>query len=199
MSNLFQQLLAQVSAWSRAMQWAFWAGVLTVAFLAWDASIANIGADWSAQVAKIEMQIKEINKPVILTSSDKNNISSFGEVTLPKAKSDGTAKMTEAVHQILSSHNVKNDKYTRTKTSKMKSGSLPGIGTAGQQIEQIIGDIRFEATQEDILKVISALESSPSINVVSGIRLTRKEGRLILVDLTIESWVIASSTKKGRR
>ncbi len=199
MSNRLQQLVTQVSTWSRAMQWAFWAGVFTLAFLIWDATIANIGADWSAQANQIEMQINEINKPVILTSNDKKNISSYGEVRLPLAKSDGTADMTEAVHQILSSHNVKNDEYTRTKTSRMKSGSLPGIGKAGQQIEQIIGDIRFEAMQEDILKVISALESSPAINVVSNIRLTRKEGRLIRVDLAVEAWVISSSKKKGRR
>jgi hypothetical protein len=181
------------------MQWAFWAGMLTIAFLVWDATIANIGAQWSAKANQIEMQIAEINKPIFLTSTDKKHIYSFGEVKLPRSKSDGASAMTDAVHEILTSHTVKNDEYTRTKTSRMKSGSLPGIATSGQQIEQIIGDLRFEASQEEILKVISALESSPSIDAVTDIRLTKKEGRMIRVDLAVEAWVVSSSSRKGRR
>ncbi|MAI67863.1 MAG: hypothetical protein CMJ26_08315 [Phycisphaerae bacterium] len=199
MSNQLRQLLEQVSAWSRAMQWAFWSIIFTLAFLVWDATVADIGAQWSAKANEIKMQIQEVNKPIQLTSSDKKNIATFGEVSLPRSKAIGTAEMTDAVHAILESHNVKNDEYTRTKTTRMKSGSLPGIAKSGQQIEQIIGDIRFEATQEDILKVIADLESSSAIDTVSDIRLTRKEGRLIRVDLAVEAWVVASSSRKGRR
>ena len=199
MSNQFQLLLERISTWSRAMQWAFWAGVLTMTFLVWDATIADIGAQWSAKAVAIEMQIQKVNRPLVLTSSDKNNISTFGNVALPRVKSNGTAEMTDAVHAILVAHSVKNDEYTRTKTSRMKTGSLTGIAKSGQQIEQIIGDIRFEATQEDVLKVIADLESSPAIDTVSDIRLSRKEGRFIRVDLSVEAWVIASSSRKGRR
>ncbi len=181
------------------MQWAFWAGILTVAFLVWDATIANVGANWSAQANQIEMQIAEVNKPIFLTATDKKHISSFGKVDLPRSKSNGASAMTEAVHEILASHTVKNDEYTRTKTSRMKSGSLPGIATSGQQIEQVIGDLRFEASQEEILKVISALESSPTIDAVTDIRLTKKEGRMIRVDLSVEAWVVGSSSRKGQR
>lgn len=199
MGNQLTTLLAQISSWSRAMQWAFWAGILTIAFLVWDATIANIGAQWSAKANQIEMQITEVNKPVFLTATDKKHISSFGEVDLPRTKSDGASAMTEAVHEILASHSVKNDEYTRTKTSRMKSGSLPGIATSGQQIEQVIGDLRFEASQEEILRVISALESNPSIDAVTDIRLTKKEGRLIRVDLAVEAWVVSTSSRKGRK
>ena len=81
----------------------------------------------------------------------------------------------------------------------MKSGSLPGITTSGEQLEQVIGDILFEATQEDALAVISALESSPWIDAVSNIRFTKQDGRMIRVDLSVEAWVISKSQKRGRR
>ncbi|MBC8309898.1 MAG: hypothetical protein ISR75_01705 [Phycisphaerales bacterium] len=193
-----QNALNQVSTWSRAMQWAFWAGTLTIAFLIWDATIAEMGVDWSTQVATKERQIKEIQLPTTFTSKVKNAISSFGEVELPRSKSEGAAALTEAVHNILSNHDVENDEYTRTKTSRMKSGSLPGIVSANEHIEQVIGDIRFEASQEEVLNVISELESSPWIDVVSDVRFTRQGGRFIRVDLSVEAWVVSTANRRGK-
>jgi hypothetical protein len=193
-----QNALNQVSTWSRAMQWAFWAGTLTIAFLIWDATIAEMGVDWSTQVATKERQIKEIQLPTTFTSKVKNAISSFGEVELPRSKSEGAAALTEAVHNILSNHDVENDEYTRTKTSRMKSGSLPGIVSANEHIEQVIGDIRFEASQEEVLNVISELESSPWIDVVSDVRFTRQSGRFIRVDLSVEAWVVSTAKRRGK-
>ena len=161
--------------------------------------MAEIGANWSAQAGTIESQIDEINKPNNLTSSVKKSIRSFGDVELPREKSNGATAMTDAVHTILKSNSVRNDEYTRTKSSKMRSGSLPGIAGAGKVIEQVIGDIRFEATQENVLKVISQLESSPWIDAVSDVRLTKQDGRMIRVDLSVEAWVVASSTRRGGR
>jgi len=165
-----KNFLDQVATWPRAMQWAFWATSITVAFLVWDTTIADIGAKWSAKADSIERQIAEVNQP-----------------------------MTDAVHDILANHAVKNDEYTRTKTTRMRSGSLPGIGRVGQTIEQVIGVIRFEATQEEVLMVISDLESSPWIDGVSDVRLTKQNGRMIRVDLSVEAWVVSDSGRRSRR
>ncbi len=194
-----ERFFNQVSTWSRAMQWAFWAAAFTVAFLIWDSTVAELGSNWSSQVEQKELQLQELQRPTTLTSSVKNAIASFGEVELPRAKSDGASALTESVHTILSNHRVKDDEFTRTKTTRMKSGSLPGIGNAGENIEQVIGDIRFEATQEEVLLVISELESSPWIDAVSNVRLTKQDGRMIKVDLSVEAWVVAPSNRKGRR
>jgi len=194
-----ERFFNQVSTWSRAMQWAFWAAAFTVAFLIWDSTVAELGSNWSSQVEQKELQLQELQRPTTLTSSVKNAIASFGEVELPRAKSDGASALTESVHTILSNHRVNDDEFTRTKTTRMKSGSLPGIGNAGENIEQVIGDIRFEATQEEVLLVISELESSPWIDAVSNVRLTKQDGRMIKVDLSVEAWVVAPSNRKGRR
>ena len=193
------EFLANVKTWSRAMQWAFWAAVITIAFLVWDATIAQLGANWSATADEIELQIQEVNTPILLTSNVKNSVAAFGSITLPRSKAQGAAAMTDAVHEILLSHQVKDDEYTRTKSSKMKNGAMRGIANSGQQLEAIIGDIRFEATQENILKVISDLEGSPWIDAVSDIRLTKKDGRLIRVDLSVEAWVLTTSSRGRRR
>tara|TARA_B100000959_G_scaffold285536_1_gene360600 strand:+ start:161 stop:745 length:585 start_codon:yes stop_codon:yes gene_type:complete len=192
------EFLGQVQTWPRAMQWAFWATVITISFLIWDSTVAELGASWSAKADEIELQIKEVNTPILFTSDVKNAVAAFGKVELPRTKAEGAAAMTEAVHEILSSHQVKDDEYTRTKTNKLKSSAMRGIATSGQQLEAVIGNIRFEATQEDILKVISDLEGNPWIDTVSDIRLTKKEGRMIRVDLSVGAWVVTTS-KRGRR
>ncbi len=194
-----ERFLAKLSTWSRALQWAFWAAAFTLAFLIWDATVAELGATWAAEVKQKELQIKELQRPTTLTSTIKNAVTSFGEVELPRKKSEGAAALTEVVHEILSKHKVKNDEYTRTKTNRMKSGSLPGIVSSGQHVEKVIGDIRFEATQEEVLNVIAEFESSPWIDAISNVRLSKKDGRMIRVDLSVEAWVVSTTQRRGNR
>ena len=194
-----ERFLAQLSTWSRALQWAFWAASFTLAFLIWDATVAELGATWAAEVKQKELQIKELQRPTTLTSTIKNAVTSFGEVELPRKKSEGAAALTEVVHEILSKHKVKNDEYTRTKTNRMKAGSLPGIVSSGQHVEKVIGDIRFEATQEEVLNVIAEFESSPWIDAISNVRLSKKDGRMIRVDLSVEAWVVSTTQRRGNR
>ncbi len=144
----------------------------------------------------IEMQIREVNKPARLTSSTKSAITAFGEVQLPRAKANGASGLTNAIHEILSSSRVTDDDFKRTKTTRMRSVALPGIAQSGQQIEQVIGDLHFEARQSDVLNVIADLESSPWIDSISSVRLTRIDKRLIRVNLSLEAWVV--SQKRGR-
>ncbi len=196
MTQYFQDLLDRISSFPRAIQWAIWAAICTFAFLLWDATIADVAAGWAAKSDTIEMQINEVNKPIVLKSSTKHAISAFGEVQLPREKADGSSGLTNAIHDILASSRVRNDEFTRTKTTRMRSSALPGIAQSGQQIEQVIGDLHFEARQSDILNVIADLESSPWIDSISSVRLTRLDGRLIRVNLSLEAWVI--SKKRGR-
>ncbi|MBC8202547.1 MAG: hypothetical protein H8E91_01845 [Planctomycetes bacterium] len=196
MHQQFQELLDRIAAFPRAIQWAIWAAVGTIAFLMWDASIAEIAADWSSKADTIEMQIREVNKPTRLTASTKSAITAFGEVQLPREKADGASGLTNAIHEILGSSRVRDDDFKRTKTTRMRSNALPGIAQSGQQIEQVIGDLHFEARQSDVLNVIADLESSPWIDTISSVRLTRIDERLIRVNLSLEAWVV--SKKRGR-
>jgi len=199
MSDRIQSFLTIVSSWTRALQWAFWAAVFTIAFLIWHSTISAQGEIWAEQSKTIENQIEEVNRPTMLTNSVRTAITTFGNVELPRTDTLGATAMTGAIHEILGSHAVKDDDYTRTKSSKMRSGSLPGIARPGQQIEQIIGDIHFEAIQEDVMEVIAALESSEWIDALSNVRLTKQTGRMIRVDLSVEAWVVTTKKKRGRR
>ena len=84
-----QNFLDQIATWSRAMQWAFWAATFTILFLVWDSTIAELGDSWSAQIDAKEVQLEELRRPTTLTLTVKNAVTSFGEVELPREKSEG--------------------------------------------------------------------------------------------------------------
>ena len=196
MTQSLQNLVDRIAEFPRAIQWAIWAAIGTIAFLMWDVTIADIAANWSSKADTIEMQIKEVNSPIVLTSSTRNAVTAFGEVQLPRDKAEGASGLTNAIHEIIASSKVRNDDFKRTKTTRMRSSSMPGIAQSGEQIEQVIGDLHFEARQSEILDVVAALESSPWIDSVSSVRFTRMDGRLIRVNLSLEAWVV--SKKRGR-
>lgn len=196
MTQSLQNLVNRIAEFPRAIQWAIWAAIGTIAFLMWDVTIADIAANWSSKADTIEMQIKEVNSPIVLTSSTRNAVTAFGEVQLPRDKAEGASGLTNAIHEIIASSKVRNDDFKRTKTTRMRSSSMPGIAQSGEQIEQVIGDLHFEARQSEILDVVAALESSPWIDSVSSVRFTRMDGRLIRVNLSLEAWVV--SKKRGR-
>ena len=77
--------------------------------------------------------------------------------------------------------------------------SLPGVAGPGRRIEQVIGDLRFDATQTEVMEVVSDLESSPWIDAVSSLRLTRLEGRMIRVNLSLEAWVNSRDERRARQ
>ena len=131
--GVFQDIVNRVAAWPRAIQWAFWAVILTVAFMAWDASIATVAATWANRADEVERHVADVDQAIVLTSTMRQAVTAFGDVESPRSKSAGTKALTDAVHEILASHNVKKDDFNRTKTSRMRAGSLPGIAGAGHR------------------------------------------------------------------
>ena len=199
MPEALGDILDRIAMLPRAARWSVWATVAVVVFLAWDSSIAQLADTWSGRADELERRINIVNAPLVLTSSSRNAITAFGAVELPRDKATGTNRLTEAVQEILAGHSVRNDDFKRTNTSKMRSGSLPGVAGPGRRIEQVIGDLRFDATQTEVMEVVSDLESSPWIDAVSSLRLTRLEGRMIRVNLSLEAWVNSRDERRARR
>ena len=58
------------------------------------------------------------------------------------------------------------------------------------------GDLRFDATPAIAAKVIAALETSPDIDAISSLRMTRQPGpRRVTVVLTVESWIVSAERR----
>ncbi|MDP6602439.1 MAG: hypothetical protein QGH76_09115 [Phycisphaerales bacterium] len=197
--GIFKDIVNRVAALPRAIQWAFWAAVLTLGFLIWDASIATIAATWASRADEVGRQVADVDQAIVLTSTMRQTVTAFGDVQSPRSKTAGTKALTDAVHEILASHNVKKDDFNRTKTSRMRAGSLPGVAGAGHRVEQIIGDLQFEAAPEEVMQVVSDLESSPWIDAITSLRLTKSEPRMIRVNLSLEAWVLARDRGRSRR
>ena len=62
-----------------------------------------------------------------------------------------------------------------------------------------IVDLQFEAAPEEVMQVVSDLESSPWIDAITSLRLTKSEPRMIRVNLSLEAWVLARDRGRSRR
>ena len=74
-----------------------------------------------------------------------------------------------------------------------------GIARPGQRLEAIKGEVRFTATPSVTMEVIAELESSPDLDAVTSVRMTKGESGRVNVQLTVMSWVLAKDTRGGAR
>ncbi|MCZ6494322.1 MAG: hypothetical protein O6933_09610, partial [Planctomycetota bacterium] len=59
------------------------------------------------------------------------------------------------------------------------------------------GDFRFDAAPDEAIAIIAELESSPMIEAISSVRITRVSGtRKVTVDLTVEAWIVSAEPRR---
>ncbi|MHC4306938.1 MAG: hypothetical protein ACYSW2_21040, partial [Planctomycetota bacterium] len=105
----------------------------------------------------------------------------------------------DAVNEVLKQHRVSDDSFNYRGPEKLPRGTLAQILRSGQRVERVTGDLRFDASPTEAIAIIAELESSPTIEAVSDVRMTLQGGRQkVRVDLTVESWIV-SSERRSRR
>ena len=66
-------------------------------------------------------------------------------------------------------------------------------------IERIQAEVRFDTTAEELPRIVADLESHPSIEAISALRIQRNDqARKMNVQATIEAWVVAGRGRRDR-
>ena len=107
--------------------------------------------------------------------------------------------LTETVNAIIKRHTVSKDDFKIRRPARLPTGTLEKIVKgSNKRVEKLTGELRFEATSENMLAIIAELESSPDIESVSHVRLNKLSGtRKLSVQLQVEAWILASVTRRG--
>jgi hypothetical protein len=199
MTSATVQLVDRYRALPRALQW----GVLTVigvaAFLLWDATIRPLTDDLDRQAASIEADVGRIRAGESI-AEDFNKVARvvecLGPVAKPGGQGDGADDLTRIVNDVIKKRAVSDWSFDMRLQGKLPTGALASIGD-GKRLERLAGDLRFTATTEDAMAVIAELESSPEIESIKSLRVTKDANRKVKVNLSLESWVLPSETTKG--
>lgn len=200
MSSNLTQYADRFRALPRAGQWASIAGVGILGFLLWDATISQWARDIDDSADIMLANVAQIREGAKV----RDDFERLGEVIValgpaekPDTQAEGAAKLNRVVNDVLKRHSVSNQSFDMRLRGKLPPAALAGI-TQGNRLDRLVGDLKFTATPAEALAVIAELESSPEIESINMVRITKDAAQKVKVNLTVESWVISTDTKVSR-
>ncbi len=183
----------------RAAQWGLTALLGVVLFLVWNDVILGVSGNWNRAtediLAKVEqaagrdqrLQSLRVLRPAVL---------GLGVVEAPGREAVAENALNDVINAVIKRHTVSGDSFSYRGPSKMRRGTLSNVIAAGERIERITGELRFESTPQQAIEIVAELESSRWIDAISTLRLTRLAGpRKIRVDLTVEALIVSTERR----
>ena len=199
MSAATSHLVERYRSLPRAGQWGVLAIIGIVAFLLWDATIRPLTDDLNRKSEHIEADVAKIRAGMTIVDDLKKVqrvVEFVGPVVKPGGQAEGGADLLRIVNDVLRKHAVTNPSFDYRPQGKLPNGVLATV-TGGKRLEKLGGDLRFTSSTEDAIAIISDLESSPEVESVSSVRMTKDANRKVKVNLSLEAWVLPSETAKG--
>ncbi len=179
----------------RAAQWGIGAVVGGVLLLLWNDYVLRLTDDWNRESERLLADVdKAAGSGQRLQSLRRLRpaVLGIGPVTAPGREAHAERALNDLVNDVLKQHVVSRDSFTNRGSSRLRRGTLSRVLAPGEQVEHITGDLRFDSTPTEATAIIAELESSPWVDAISYLRLTRQPGpRKVTVDLTIEAWIVS--------
>lgn len=188
-----KQAKSTLSTMPRAIQWAAVAAIAILLFLVWDSYIAPAATWFNDQANEIEAHVREVRN-VQVDGYVKALAPTIGAVQYPDFETASSAAFHAAINGVLSKHGASNPSYS------VRNSNLPATvmgGVTNDRLEKLTGDLKFEATVKNAMAIIAALESSPDVEAITGLRMTKDTGGKVKVQMSLESWVCASGAPAG--
>ena len=183
----------------RAAQWALGAVVAGVLLLLWNDYVLRLTDEWNREserlLAKFDkaagsarrMQSLRMLRPAVLA---------IGPVNEPGRETRAENALNDVINDVLKEHSVSRDSFSNRGSSRLRRGTLSRVLAPGEQVEHITGDLRFDSTPTVATAIIAELESSPWVDAISYLRMTRQPGpRKVTVDMTIEAWILSTERR----
>jgi hypothetical protein len=188
-----KQAKSTLSTMPRAIQWAVMATTAILLFLVWDSYIAPTTAWFNERANLIENQVREV-RDVRVDGSVRSLAPTIGAVQYPDTETASSAAFHAAINGVLSKHSASNPSYS------VRNSNLPPTvmgGVTSDRLEKLTGDLKFEATVKNAMAIIASLESSPDVEAITSLRMTKDTGGKVKVQMSLESWVRASGAPAG--
>ncbi|MDZ4830259.1 MAG: hypothetical protein SGJ09_08705 [Phycisphaerae bacterium] len=143
---------------------------------------------------RLERVLEDANSRVAAIEGSeeiKAAVGTFGAIRIPREERDGTLALSKSIDRVMKDSKVKYSLDVRS-AGKFPSGALPGIAATGERIEKVVGEMKFDATQDVTAMILQSLEASPDIESVSRVKLSKPTSspeKKVNVQLTVEAWV----------
>jgi len=195
MSVPFKTQVDRIRAWPPAAQLGLAAAVLIVGWWLCSDTVWS----WARGYSKDAGELRELLARGKDQSGDRlkdarDSVLAHGRVQLPRRPEEGAALLAQAATSIINANEgVIAYKYEARGSSRLPASALRDVLDENQRAERVTAEIQFEAAPDVVTKVLAALESSPEIDSISSLRLSRLDAtKKLRVRAVIEAWVLAS-------
>lgn len=198
-------LLNRFLALPRAIQWALLAALGIVLFFAWDSQLAPMSARLDRESNEIQAQVDAIRRnrelAEALTRVDRASrpqglgavVVGLGQVKTPRSAAEGTRAVTDVVNRLMKDHSISDQDFSLRTRGKLPKNVLVQV-LNNKRAERLTGELKFSARPEVALAILAELETSPDIEQVASVRMTKDSGGKVKVQFTLEAWVISVDT-----
>jgi hypothetical protein len=193
MGDQFSKLTEQFRQMPRVMRWASYFIAFLVAFFVWDATLGNMMRTWQGDIANIERDIEKARetrqvKRELQSAKLTNAVLAFGRVTEPPTSDEGRTALHRAVNDVLAMHRHSNDDFNLGGGGSLPDQLARRILEHGE-LEIVTGELKFDASPENTIAIISDLEKHPDIDAIKEVSLKKIDGRELKVRLVVLMWV----------
>ena len=197
MSTREKSLLDQFASQSRVIQWGAIAAVFIVGFVAWDTFVRPVADNLRAEADQMQGEVELLNSAGLLDEfrSVSPAVLSMGDVVLPDSAEEESQRLVQEIQSIANefgTRRVAKFKLDRRTSVRLRKETMAGYAR-GKRLEKVVADIEFESTTEDAIAFLEALESSPEIESLTNLRMTKTgTNKRVQVRLSAEAWGFAS-------
>jgi len=197
----FKSLFDRARTWPRWLKAAALAGAVVLGWWACQDTVWSIAADYSDRANDLRQLLSRgRNQSQQGLRSVQDSVVAHGRVQAPRRAAEGSAALAQTATRVINAHspNVSNFKYDARSSGRFPQSALRGVIAPGQRAERVMGELEFEASPETVSSIIAQLESSPDVDAMSSLRLTRIDAsKKLRVKLVIEAWVVGSDGGRG--
>ncbi|MCZ6836324.1 MAG: hypothetical protein O7G85_11165 [Planctomycetota bacterium] len=191
--SIFVNAIQSLRQQPRAIQWSIIAALGIALFLIWDQGIAPITQSWKYKADAIQAKVQQVNSSAELIQKFdalKDKISGIGPIDLPSSEFQGRQAIQKVINNLLKDHVISQQRFGISE-GRMRRGTLASV-TGAKRLESLKVDLDFVSTPQESIKIIATLESSPEIEFINTVRMTKAPNKKVKVKLTFETWVLGS-------
>ena len=189
-------LFSRISELPPVLKFALGAGLFLLGYLFVIEPVLNVQSDLSMRAERARTSlagyVADASELSRLDTQVRRDEERYGPVAMPASFEQRSAELDKDIRRILDENAIERESIV-ARLSQMPRNALGDVLSPGQSVEQVKKTIRFDATPEQLANVIAALEESPFVVGIAHIDIRRERDgrRRVLVDLTVDSWVLA--------
>lgn len=176
----------------RAIQWAAIAGIGMVLFMLWDMTVRPLADEFNRSADLIEVQANDVRAAQSVTTELRKPeigelVVGLGPVVQPASEAVRADALNQVINTVLKKHGVTKESFGFRPGKLSKPAMLGG----DKRIDRLSADLKFDATPAVAAAIIAELESSPDIESISSVRITKDASGKVKVHITLDTWMIS--------